>query len=274
MPYVFTIQNMPFEGDVVRVSLTDGDGINRIYDYEVQSGDNLSDVATGMQILINADIYFAAVSQTLYPSQTGLEINQVTSNNYNLFTGLTTIIYNPDSVSPAFTMAFDENNNAFEGERSYQPEWMSCLGVLMINFKNGSPYSHDGDTFNNFFGVQYPSNITGVANMGLYQKKTWISLVEIANTIWTCPLIYTNVISYGNQRQESNLIFQDFRLLENQPSVSFRRDQHSSGGIINGSPLKGSYIVIKFEVDNMRTNNFVALSAVSVAYIDSPLNKR
>lgn len=176
--------------------------------------------------------------------------------------------------SAAFTMAFDEINNSFEGERSYQPEWMVCLGTLMITYKNGTPYTHDSTTFNNFFGVQYPSNISAVANAGLYQKKTWISLLEIANTTWVCPLIYTSLMSYGSQRQESNLILEDFRLLEDQPSVSFKRDIHSPGGIINGNVLKGTWIVIKFEVEAARTEDLVALSAASVKFIDSPLNVR
>lgn len=270
MPFIFTIQNVPQADDVVNVSLTDGDGVNRVYEYEVVAGNTLADICNALLALINADIYFTAITQTTY-SGDGLEISQVTTNNYNLFTGSVTIEYNPATVSPAYTMAFDENNNAFEGERSYHPEWMVCLGVLVVTFKNGSPYSHDGSTFNNFYGVQYPSSITGVANKGLYQKKTWISLVEIASTVWTCPQIYTSLMTYGQQRQESSLVLQNFRLLESQPSSSFRRDQNSPGGLINGWPLKGSYIAIKFEVDATRSQDLVALSGISVKYIDSPL---
>lgn len=46
-----------------------------------------------------------------------------------------------------------------------------------------------------------------------WRKKTFTALTEISNAIWECPLIYTNTNSYGSQRQESNLVAEDFALL-------------------------------------------------------------
>lgn len=274
MPIRITLENVPIPGDQVVVTLTDGDGNVEVFNYEVQVGDDLVDIREQLILLINAGTYFVAGFGGVIIEDPIILVNQITTNNYNLFTAQVSFIYDPANVSPAYTMAFDENNNAFEGERSYQPEWMSCLGVILITFKNGSPYTHDGATFNNFYGVQYPSRITGVANQGLYQKKTWISVFEIANVPWICPLIYTNMNTYGSQRQESNLVLGEFTVLEGQPSASFKRDVHSPGGKINGSSLKGSYMAITFEVEAARTTDLVALSAASIKFIDSALNLR
>src|SRR5574342_8716 len=274
MPFRITLENVPSAGDQIVVDLTDGNGNYEQFIYVVQVTDSLIDIRTQLIIIINASPYFTAGLAGGPLEDPTLVVNQQTSNNYNLFTCEVSVVYNMLNISPSYTMSFDENNNAFEGERSYKPEWMSCLGVLMITFKDGSPYTHDGSTFNNFYGVQYPSRITIVANQSLLQKKTWISIFEIANTIWTCPLIYSNMNTYGTQRQESSLVLSEFSILEGQPSASFKRDIHSRGGKINGNTLKGSYLAITFEVDSNRTNELVALSAASVKYIDSPLNLR
>ena len=95
-------------------------------------------------------------------------------------------------------------------------------------------------------------------------------MAEVASQIWECPLIYTSVKSYANQRQESELIEQDFADLEGEFKAAFLRDIHSQQGIINGDILKGSYVVCKFQIDT--PTNEVVLSEVSILYQDSPLN--
>src|SRR5690349_17780585 len=143
MPFVFTIQNMPTAGDTVTVDLTDGDAVSASYDYEVQQGDSLINISDALKTEINAGVLFTAIDQTTYAGQVGLEISQVTTNNYGDFTGEVTITYGENSIVAAYTMVFDEANNAFEGERSYQPENWTCLGVLLVSFKDGDLYTHD-----------------------------------------------------------------------------------------------------------------------------------
>ena len=53
-------------------------------------------------------------------------------------------------------------------------------------------------------------------------------------------------------------------------NAAFLRDIHSRGGWINGSFLKGSYLVAKFQIDT--PTSVVRLSEVSVMWKDSPLN--
>lgn len=173
---------------------------------------------------------------------------------------------------PAYTIAFDEPRNGFESFYSYKPEMMSCLNVTLYSWKNGSIWEHKSETYCNFYGVQYPANITTVFNSASLDKKTYISLMETANTIWKCPLIYTQMNSYGSQRQESELIDADFEVLESEYHASFLNDKNSQGGLLNGDSLKGGYIVLKFEKSN--ANSFVYLNSATVKYINSPLNNR
>jgi hypothetical protein len=169
----------------------------------------------------------------------------------------------------AATISFDEETNVFESLLSYHPEMMVTLGTLLISFKDGSLWTHDNTLYNTFYGVSYESSITPVFNKGGLQKKSWVSVTEVASSIWDCPLIYTNVQSYAGQRQESNLIESDFEMLENCYHAAFLRDIHSIDWIEDGDSLKGNYIAIKFRKES--ATELVNLNIVSVKFLNSPL---
>ena len=172
----------------------------------------------------------------------------------------------------AYTISFDEVGGGFESFYSYKPEFMGSLNTQLFTFKNGEMWIHTNTTYCNYYGVQYPASITTVFNTNSLDKKTWISLTETASTTWAAPVIYTQMMSYGSQKQESILLESDFQVLESEYHASFLRDTRSIGGLLNGDSLKGGYIVIKFEKTN--ANSFVYLNSATVKYIDSPLNNR
>ena len=95
---------------------------------------------------------------------------------------------------------------------------------------------------------------------------------EIASDTWDCPTIYTNVNTYGTQRQESNLVAAELTKLEGMPSSAFKRDSNSPGGKVNGQFLKGNYIVIKFRKQG--ANNLITLAEATVLSKESPLTPR
>ena len=172
-----------------------------------------------------------------------------------------------------FTISFDEVANAFESFYSYYPEFMGDLNTKLFSFKDGEIWAHDNNsTYCNFYGVQGNASITTVFNTGALDKKTWISIMETGNTTWACPVIYTQMDSYGTTKQESELLESDFQTLETEYHASFLRDTNSQGGLLEGNSLKGGYIVIKFEKTN--ANSFVYLNSATTKYINSPLNSR
>ena len=173
------------------------------------------------------------------------------------------------------TLIFDEEKNRFEGFVSLFPEMMCTLGTTLVSFKDGVLYTHDDDThYNNFFGVQYDSYITGVFNKAPIDKKTFIAVEEIANQAWDCPEIVTGSNEYGAVKQTSNLIVNDFEELESNYNAAFLNASNSLGGLIDGSTLKGNYCTIKFRaiIPAPPNNNLVSLSSVSVKTIPSNLN--
>lgn len=179
----------------------------------------------------------------------------------------------------ALTICFSETDNNFESFYSYHPEMMGCVGTKLFTFQNGGAWQHNNDsTYCNFYGVQYGASITTVFGQAVNNRKTFISLKITSNDTWNCPLIYTQMQSYGShtlggfQRQESSLLSTDFDNLESEYEASFLNDIWSPGGLINGSSLKGGFMVIKMEYDT--ADSFVFLNSATVKYIDSALNAR
>lgn len=172
-----------------------------------------------------------------------------------------------------YTFAFNEKNNGYSSFYDFHPDIAICAEDVTYSFLNGVMWQHTNtNNYCNFYGVQYNAYITTVFNENLISKKTWVSLTEIANNIWVCPIIYSNMNSYGTQRQETNLIAQDFATLESNYHASLLRDTHSIGGILNGNQIKGNYIVVKFQANN--ASNFVFLSEISAKFIISNLTNK
>ena len=178
----------------------------------------------------------------------------------------------PSFYQAPYTISFDENANAFEAFYSYFPEFMGEVNVTLFTFKNGQIWQHGTSPYCNFYGTQYSASITNVFNTASLDKKTWISVMETGSAIWACPVIYTQMNSYGTTKQESELLESDFQTLETEYHASFLRDTNSQGGLLEGDSLKGGYIVIKFEKTN--ANSFVYLNSATTKYINSPLNNR
>ena len=171
------------------------------------------------------------------------------------------------------SFAFNEQENAWTSFYDFVPDQIVCAENVLYSFFNGVLYSHDNTTtYCKFYGTQYKPSITLTYNEKVESKKTWISISQPSNVQWNSPLIYTEMFSYGIQRQESNLVDTDFKLLESEYNASFLKDIHSIGGIGNGSSLKGGFMVIKLTVTD--GSQFIYLMAPAVKYIDSPLNSR
>lgn len=178
-------------------------------------------------------------------------------------------------TDPAYTMAFDEVRNAFEGERSFQPEWMVSLGTLFCAFKSGQLWTFDSpDKWNHFFGVQYPSSITGVFNDQPLIKKVFNSIgYQSDSNVWESPTlgdIATN--SFNTQtglQQQSKLSAKlvDYDRDGQYWYAALLRDANSmtnpNVALYEGDFLAGTNLTVKFSYTG---NKFAWLFAPYVTY--------
>lgn len=172
----------------------------------------------------------------------------------------------------SYTIMFDEEGKGFETFLSYKPEMMVVLGTLFITFKNGQLYTHDSTTYNDFYGELFGSSITSVFNDFETIKKTFTNISQVAPNKWACPLMYTDLFSYGTQRQETNLGESEFTMLEGSPSTSIKRDVNSRGGKVNGDIMKGKFIAVTFT--RPASSNFENLISATIYSLDSHLNQK
>lgn len=181
---------------------------------------------------------------------------------------------------PAATLAFDEEGNSFEGFLSYHPEMMCTLGTLLIAWKNGDLWTFDGDTYNNFFGVQYPSSITPVWNEKSAVKKVFNAISYQSNDIWESPEngdVLTSMINPQTELpQISQLKTRDYVTEENVRYAAFLRDANSMSdarlALCEGDFLNGVWIRTKLICPSSKSSKLLYLSNVYINNQPSPRN--
>jgi len=165
--------------------------------------------------------------------------------------------------------SFNEGRNGYNCDvYSYVPEWAVCANDIIYSWNGGNLYKHDNTTnYCQFYGVNYGADITVVFNENLLEKKSWNAISEVASGVWYCPVIYSNVMTYGTQRQQTSIVDAEFTLLEGMPSAAIKRDANSPGGKVNGNFMKGNWLAVKFRRENAQ--NLITLSELSIRFTDS-----
>lgn len=168
------------------------------------------------------------------------------------------------------TLAFDEKNNCFSSFYDYLPEFMCGSNQDMVSFVNGRLWFHDTNALrNNFYGVQYNSEIWVVGNDQPSEEKVFQAISEESNSVWEV-YEFTN-----NKGQLSNLIgtdanLGDFELNEGIYYAALLRDSTTPNVInplINGDDMRDVIIVAKMR--NVSTGH-VSIFAVNFNSAYSP----
>jgi hypothetical protein len=180
---------------------------------------------------------------------------------------------NGSTTLPPQSLTFTEKTNAWSYFLDMAPDSVVCAENLLLLFYNGVLYSQDNSTtVANFFGNQTTPSINPIYKEPTLEKKNFLALTEVASVAWPCPDIYTNTESYPGQRQESNLVSEDFALLGSDYNAAFWYDLHSIGSLIDGDVISGNLISINFTAPDAAT--FSYLSEVSIHFTDNPLTAK
>lgn len=182
---------------------------------------------------------------------------------------------NEDDEIEDYTFAFQERtreNPSYTSPYSFHPEGVICAQDVTFSWKNGLLYIHNSTTTCNFYGTQYDAFITVPFNSNIFQKKLFQSISQYGSRVWPCTEIYTDDESYVGQRQESNLVASDFRLVTGKYQAALMRDVNSIGGVANGEKLRGSIIVLKFHIVN--ASAFAYLAIIEVLFNQKQLTPR
>lgn len=144
----------------------------------------------------------------------------------------------------------DSDSPNFETFTSYHSEMMTCLGTLMVTFKNGELWTHDADDYNKFYNTQYNSLITLVFNDNPMIKKVFNAVSYQSNKLWVSPAngdIKTSMINpQTGMQQISQMKEVDFELQENVTYGAYLRDANSMSdarlALVEGDFLNGVWV--------------------------------
>ena len=97
-----------------------------------------------------------------------------------------------EPIDNSQTFAFNEVANKWVSDYSYVPELMLKFSDRFFSFKNGGVWEHDTNgLYNNFYGTQYPSQITFVVNVDYQKDKLFYNMRLDALGNWSAPSLVT-----------------------------------------------------------------------------------
>lgn len=167
------------------------------------------------------------------------------------------------------TLAFNEEDNAWSTFYSYLPDYMDSNGVNMISFKNGALYTHNTNSlYNNFYGVQYKSNLWAYCNFAPSNKKVFEAISLESTEAWDVtietpvtnenPLGQTTSLITNNFQMKEGFFYSEILMDDNTPNVANPR--------FEGNPMRGQYALIKLQYPG---TDYVKIFACNVLIIPS-----
>lgn len=256
-----------FRGAVLRLS---NDGINKISDYKMHTyfTDLLRNTRDSKDRVRILGVYNEINSEYILSVDTVIvEIKRTTLNNL----GEPTVITRNATISPAVTWAFSEASNRWTSRLSFTPEMMLTYGIDYCTFKDGGCWLHNYDRFDsyaNFYGTQYGSELEVISNMAPSNVKFFKALSVESNEKWEAPVI-TN-----QNNQETELILDDFEEIEDVYYAALLRDKTTPNvalPLFNGDDMRGNELIIKLKNS---LNTFVKLFSIGIKFEQSELTNK
>lgn len=174
------------------------------------------------------------------------------------------------------TLAFNEDADKWVTYYSYIPEFMHKFVNSFFTMKSGTLWEHNvNEIRNNFYGEQFDSEITFYCNLNPSEVKTFFSMVQDSNKVWSVTDIEIPA-RYGKPNgQKSRLKKGRFKNLQGNWFADFLRDLNDPrfnteiGALMNGADLQGQ--VMKVTIKNSDTTE-VKLTSVQIIVSLSPYN--
>lgn len=155
------------------------------------------------------------------------------------------------NANDRFTVMWNMDKQYWEMFTSYIPEYYSYmdgsqLGTLMVTFRYGVPYYHNKDsvtTYNTFYGYECNQVIEVVSNQYPQAVKNWVTTGYDSDYAFEIESMTTSI------KQQSQIPISAFVKKEGTWWSNFYRDITSSGSLLEGSQLKGTWVKLKLVKD-------------------------
>jgi hypothetical protein len=164
--------------------------------------------------------------------------------------GVTGVFYFDDFAfrKPGETIAFQEGSARWISKYSFLPERYGYVTTEMYSFLNGELWKHDAsNTYNNFHGSQYTSQVNPVFNTAPSQQKNYTYLSLEADKVWSVPSMKTP------EGQESFILSGHFEKIQNEWYADIKNDIHTPNmlnqddALINGDFMQSNTLNVLLE---------------------------
>ena len=179
----------------------------------------------------------------------------------------------------SITLTYSEKTKSWTSFHSYIPENMTSAGLDFVSFKAGKLYTHDD--YNNpmsYYGVDYPSYIDIISNMGGDQVKIWKTMAlkattddaEVVEADFLIPVSSADTtgsvfpISGGVEDSRGNLSTgTTFISKENQLYSEYMRSGTGTDytGYIEGDKVRGYWVYTRFKINSGISKIYKIISA-------------
>lgn len=160
------------------------------------------------------------------------------------------------------TLSWGEEKNKFISFYSFTPERYGTTGELILSFVGGAAWLHDTNSLrNNFYGVQYNSQIEVINNVPQLANKIFRHARVQGSKQWYFPQIITTPNASYPTGMNSRLAKNRFSLKEGDWWADFLRDINDPNPIFVGQPtveplfkgrrLRGTGLIITLENDSV-----------------------
>jgi len=92
------------------------------------------------------------------------------------------------------TLSYSDGVKGWPSFYSFEPEYMTGMNSYFYSFKGGNLYRHNtNETRNTYYGVFYPSSITGVFNIEPMTIKLFKTMSFESDAAWECTNLITDL---------------------------------------------------------------------------------
>lgn len=232
------------------------------YFFDLVNSAVLRDSANGLQPISDygMHVYFKEISRSIqaYSGNGTIEVLGGWDEDLGVYLISFVNIYNGVIQTNALnaTLAFQEDTNKWVSFYSFIPEFYGKIsGDQLLSFKGGSLYEHNiNETRNNYYGVQYYSEVWIHANEQPLMVKVFDAIEINSVNQWYCPNNDSIEITRPIQMQ-SRLVAGKFRIQEGIYRADFLRDALNGGSwsrvnLLNGRQLRGKEMTVKLRNTN------------------------
>jgi len=172
------------------------------------------------------------------------------------------------------TLTYNNKVQGWTSFFSYNPDWMAGMNQYFYTWKGGNLYRHNSNTTrNNFYGVQYESQVKVSFNDAAYENKLFKTLATQSNAAWTAlvtsDIQTSGLIEASWFEKKEGVFYANLRNNGTQPASLEQFAQRSTNGIGRTTSISGpqSATVLNFALSISLKS---ALSIGDYAYFSVP----